>query len=345
MERLKKQKTTNTTINDMNNIEQLNEDFSKLVNRSQIQLYSALYHYNFIQPKSGEAFTLENTNFFNNYKSDTFGISLKSNQFLELINQCRTFKQGTFPWTKDTVIDTVQKPNIIWIDFSQQESEGVKPVQPKVRMSGWLIPQSHLKDDQLISNDSKSSFGFFQLTSPIAKARYLSIYFTAAKRKIVLASAGIIDLCLRIMKCLFTQQGNRLAKLYLLSIISMSAFDSVGFGSRLEGELILNIHTTKSLSEEEIALCNIFLPLNSKIIEDELKEAECLHYSGIMNKMDQARLYQSLVIYLLHSLSTKEINETQLNTNYDCSYVMVRMKVLNQQLDANNSIRFYLLKV
>lgn len=49
MERLKKQKTTNTTINDMNNIEQLNEDFSKLVNRSQIQLYSALYHYNFIQ--------------------------------------------------------------------------------------------------------------------------------------------------------------------------------------------------------------------------------------------------------------------------------------------------------
>lgn len=97
------------------------------------------------------------------------------------------------------------------------------------------------------------------------------------------------------------------------------------------------------MSEEEIALCNIFLPLNSKTIEDELKEAECLHYSGIMNKMDQARLYQSLVIYLLHSLSTKEINETQLNTNYDCSYVMVRMKVLNQQLDANNSICFYLL--
>ncbi|CAH8455225.1 unnamed protein product [Schistosoma guineensis] len=238
MKRLKKQKTTNTTINDMNNIEQLNADFGKLVNRSQIQLYSALYHYNFIQPKSEEAFTLENHNFFNNLKSDTFGISLKSNQFLELINQCKTFKQGTFPWTKDTVTDTIQKPNIIWINFSQQESEGVKPVQPKVRMSGWLIPQSHLKDDQLISN-------------------------------------------------------------------------------------------TKSLSEEEIALCNIFLPLNSKIIEDELKEAECLHYSGIMNKMDQARLYQSLVIYLLHSLSTKEINETQLNTNYDCSYVMKLVDLQN----------------
>ncbi|VDP27268.1 unnamed protein product [Schistosoma mattheei] len=275
MKRLKKQKTTNTTINDMNNIEQVNEDFSKLVNRSQIQLYSALYHYNLIQPKSEEAFTLENNNFFNNCKSDTFGISLKSNQFLELINQCKTFKQGTFPWKKDTVIDTIQKPNISWIDFSQQESEGVKPVQPKVRMSGWLIPQSHLKDDQLISN------------------------------------------------------GNRLTKLYLLSIISMSAFDSVGFGSRLEGELILNIHRTKSMSEEEIALCNIFLPLKSNTIEDELKEAECLHYSGIMNKMDQARLYQSLVIYLLHSLSTKEINETQLNTNYDCSYVMKLVDLQN----------------
>ncbi|XP_018648470.1 hypothetical protein Smp_125990 [Schistosoma mansoni] len=203
MKRLKEQKTMNTTINDVNNIEQLNRDFSNLVNRSQIQLYSALYHYNFIQPKSEEIFTLKNSDFFNNCKSDTFGISLKSKQFLELMNQCRTFKKGTFPWTKDTVIDKIEKPNINWIDFSQQENKEIKPLQPKIYMNGWLIPQSHLKDDQLISN-------------------------------------------------------------------------------------------TKSMSEEETALCNIFLPLNSHTIEDELKEAESLHYSGIMNKMDQARLYQSL---------------------------------------------------
>ncbi|CAH8464874.1 unnamed protein product [Schistosoma rodhaini] len=231
MKRLKEQKTMNTTINDVNNIEQLNRDFSNLVNRSQIQLYSALYHYNFIQPKSEEIFTLKNSDFFNNCKSDTFGISLKSKQFLELINQCRTFKKGTFPWTKDTVIDKIEKPNINWIDFSQQENKEIKPLQPKIYMNGWLIPQSHLKDDQLISN-------------------------------------------------------------------------------------------TKSMSEEETALCNIFLPLNSHTIEDELKEAECLHYSGIMNKMDQARLYQSLVIYLLHSLSMKEINKTQLNNSYNRSYVV-----------------------
>ncbi|CAH8452934.1 unnamed protein product [Schistosoma turkestanicum] len=230
MERLKKQKTFNATMNDVNNIEEGNSDFSNLSNRSQMQLCSALYHYNFMQPKSEKTFQAENNDFINSCNTSISTYSLTSKQFLEFLNQCKTFKKATFPWTKNTVIDTTQKSNFNWTDITQQKSEKIKPVQPKVRMNGWLIPQSHLNDDQFVLK-------------------------------------------------------------------------------------------TRSMSEEELALCNIFVPLNSKITESELKEAECLHYSGIMNKIDQARLYQSILAYQLYLLTNNGSNQMQLEITSNRSFV------------------------
>ncbi|KAH8853940.1 Cilia- and flagella-associated protein [Schistosoma japonicum] len=231
MKRLNEQKITKTTADDISNLKPWEVDFRNPVSRSQMQLYSALYHYNAIQPKSDEAFRSNKNDIPNELGENTLVISLTSKQFLEFTNQIRTFKRVTHPWTQSTKVHASEKSNFNWIDFKEQESERKTSVQPKICMNEWLIPQSYLKEE--LSN-SKS----------------------------------------------------------------------------------------KSISETELSLYNIFVPLNSIILENELEEAERLHYSGIMNKLDQARLYQSLVRYQLLSFSQDETNQKKISDSCNCKFVL-----------------------
>ncbi|KAK4472366.1 hypothetical protein MN116_003626 [Schistosoma mekongi] len=247
MKRLNEQKITKTTAGDINNLKPWEVDFRNPVSRSQMQLYSALYHYNDLQTKSDEAFRPNKNDISNELGENTLVISLTSKQFLEFINQIRTFKKVTHPWTQSTIVDTNEKSNFNWIDFTEQEGERKKSVQQKICMNEWLIPQSYLKDDQ--SN-------------------------------------------------------------------------------------------LKSKSEAELSLCNICVPLNSIILENELKEAERLHYSGIMSKLDQARLHQSLVRYQLLSFSQDETNQKKLNDSYKCKSVLDLIELSDSDYQWSRNLLF-----
>ncbi|VDP97485.1 unnamed protein product [Trichobilharzia regenti] len=140
------------------NIKPWHLDFTNPLIRSQMQLYSAWYHFNILPLEQNPSSRVTSPGTFNNDKEllqSAFVMSLTPKEYTELMNQFKTFESVTNHWKKDTKTDTVKMINFDWIDCNEKKKEDVKADKPKMCMNGWLIPQGYLSEKSQHSNSDK----------------------------------------------------------------------------------------------------------------------------------------------------------------------------------------------
>ncbi|CAH8456749.1 unnamed protein product [Heterobilharzia americana] len=158
LERLNKQKTTEISNRDIQNIELRSLDFTNSNIRSQMQLYSAWYHFNILQSGEKDTSKLSNIDLSNRYKemvTKTFFTSLTPKNYVKLMNQCKISPLPMNHWIQNTEEDIKEKTNFDWIDFEKVKGEVTKPKNLKICKRGWLIPQSYLSGSVLNSDLKK----------------------------------------------------------------------------------------------------------------------------------------------------------------------------------------------